>query len=161
MSALDEVKGLAMHCSFSRRMPARAVQLATATSELDDYGRTQIQRFILRQGLPCRMARRAVQMAPVNLPGAVSIIGALESLLGKEKTLEILHEADYDRRLIDCAVRFGRPKNNRRRLALQLLEHVETIFGATPELGELLKDSRTAEERKQTARSAVAVPTAI
>lgn len=123
-------------------MPTQAQRLVAAAASLDETGRAQLRAHIFELGLPARMARRACQAAPSSLLGAVRIIDALEKVLGKEATIAVLREAEYDRRLMACAERFIQPKKNRLEAAAQLCEHLRDIFGGNPELDGLLDEVR-------------------
>lgn len=157
--SLAVVKALAEQYSYRRRMPKWAQQLALDASSLSEVDRAKLQTFMFELGLPARMARRACQAAPSCLKGAIRIIDAMESLLGKETTIAVLREAEYDRRLAAHATRIAGPKKNQLLKAVLLLEHIRDVFGATLELDEQIDSiRRRANERTMLQQPAFMAP---
>lgn len=133
-ASLHEAYRLAEKCQFNRRMPAHASRLAEAASQLDDNARLQLSQFMLDADLPYRMAWRACQAAPSSLIGAERIIDALVTVIGREKTLIVLREIEYDRRICTCIRKFASSKKRRFKAALDLCAHLQNIFGDCAEV---------------------------
>jgi hypothetical protein len=140
---MQDIIRKAQVCSIANRMPSKLEELAADIGQLDKHSLEQLQWCLVSRGLAGRMARRAAQAAPSNVIGANRIINSMFVIFGRESTVNILREVEYDRHVAACARRFATKfRQSRLGKAQELHSHLRDLFGDGPhihELGEIVR----------------------
>ncbi|HEY5550149.1 MAG TPA: hypothetical protein VIK37_03070, partial [Candidatus Saccharimonadales bacterium] len=146
MSPVQKVVRHAETCAFRNQLPKRITELVERFDELTHTQRCRARSKMKRLQLHERMARRATEIASVNIGSAERVIEAMIRIFGREATIAYLMEHNYTTKLLHRSERHK--KHGDHRNAEILRAHVAHYFGE----GELLvfyEENRIAVRRKE------------